>query len=92
MEMISFASVDRIEGNFYVCEVELIPTAERGLVDFLEDDQTTFMDVPISKAQQILPIVEGDILLVEHNGTEISSILGKCDIEKERRIKFLSSL
>lgn len=92
MAMISYASVDRIEGNFYVCEVELVTTEERKKVDFLEDDQTTFIDVPISKAQQILPVVEGDILLVEHNGTDVSSILGKCNAEKERRIQFLAAL
>ena len=91
MAMISYASVDRIEGNFYVCEVELVPLAQRR-AEILEDDQIIFIDIPTEKANKLLCIEEGDILIVEHNGTEVFSILGKSDSEKERRIQFLAAL
>lgn len=91
MVIISYASVDRIEGCYYVCEVELVPLAQRS-ADILEDNQITFIDIPTEKANKLLCIKEGDILIVEHNGTEVLSILGKSDSEKERRIQFLAAL
>lgn len=90
--MISYASVERIERGFLVCELELIPTKERKLVDFLEGNQTRFVNVRIENVLHLVNVQEGDVLIVEHDETDIISVLGKSNHEKQRRIDFLSSL
>ena len=78
--MESFASIDRIEGNFVVLEVELVRAQERAEYDFLDDDQTVFVDVPKSMTAKLGEIREGDILLVTHQDGIISNIVCKDDV------------
>lgn len=82
--MESFASIDRIEGNFVVLEVELVRAQERAEYDFLDDDQTVFVDVPKSMTAKLGEIREGDILLVTHQDEIISNIVCKDDVEKRK--------
>ena len=90
--MKSYASIDRIEGKFAVCEVELISVEERNAEEYVPYD-TEFMDVslesiPISLGQ----VKDGDILLVEHDGENITSIYCKDEMEKARRLELLREM
>lgn len=90
--MESFASIDRIEGNFVVLEVELVRAQERAEYDFLDDDQTVFVDVPKSMTAKLGEIREGDILLVTHQDEIISNIFCKDDVEKRKRVAKLEEI
>ncbi len=90
--MESFASIDRIEGNFVVLEVELVRAQERAEYDFLDDDQTVFVDVPKSMTAKLGEIREGDILLVTHQDEIISNIVCKDDVEKRKRVAKLEEI
>ncbi len=46
--MKSYASIDRIEGKFAVCEVELIPVEESKPEDFATKE-TEMFDIPLQK-------------------------------------------
>lgn len=91
-DMESFASIDRIEGNFVVLEVELVRAQERAEYDFLDDDQTVFVDVPKSMTAKLGEIREGDILLVTHQDGIISNIVCKDDVEKRKRVAKLEEI
>lgn len=91
-DMESFASIDRIEGNFVVLEVELVRAQERAEYDFLDDDQTVFVDVPKSMTAKLGEIREGDILLVTHQDEIISNIVCKDDVEKRKRVAKLEEI
>ena len=90
--MESFASIDRIEGNFVVLEIELVRAQEREEYDFLDDDQTVFVDVPKSMTAKLGEIREGDILLVTHQDGIISNIVCKDDVEKRKRVAKLEEI
>lgn len=90
--MESFASIDRIEGDFVVLEVELVRAQERAEYDFLDDDQTVFVDVPKSMTAKLGEIREGDILLVTHQDGIISNIVCKDDVEKSKRVAKLAEI
>lgn len=82
--MKSYASVDRIEGNFAVCEVELLPFNLSNPSDF-SSKETSMMDIPLSQIfETIGDIEEGDILVVEHD-TEIVTAVYFKDIEEQHR-------
>ena len=90
--MKSYASIDRIEGKFAVCEVELISVEERNAEEYVPYD-TEFMDVslesiPISLGQ----VKDGDIFVVEHDGENITSICYKDEMEKARRLELLREM
>ena len=79
--MKSYASIDRIEGKFAVCEVELISIEERNVEEYVPYD-TEFMDISLKNIPADFGKVrDGDILVVEHNGENITSIYYKDDME-----------
>ena len=87
--MKSYASIDRIEGKFAVCEVELISVEERNAEEYVPFD-TEFIDVPLKNIPATLgQVKDGDILVVEHDGKNITSIYYKDEMEKARRIELL---
>ena len=87
--MKSYASIDRIEGKFAVCEVELISVEERNGEEFVYYN-TEFMDILLKEIPAYVGNVkDGDILVVEHDGKNITSICYKDEREKERRIELL---
>lgn len=87
--MISYASVDRMEGKFVVCEVELIDIENSKTTSFAEKETIMLdvsMDIVISKIQ------EGDVIIVEHDGKNVVRMCGKDEEEKLRRIKLLRAI
>lgn len=90
--MKSYASIDRIEGKFAVCEVELISVEERNAEEYVPYD-TEFMElslgtIPVSLGE----VKDGDILVVEHDGENITSICYKDEKEKARRLELLREM
>jgi len=90
--MKSYASVDRIEGKFAVCEVELIPVEESKPEDCAIKD-CEMMDISLRKIPFFIrKVKEGDILVVEHDGQNVTSVYCKDKAEKARRLEFLRSI
>lgn len=90
--MKSYAAIDRIEGKFVVCEVELIPVEESIDLSVFEKE-TEMLDVELEQITQICGNTqEGDIILVEHDSNHIINVYGKDDTEKQRRIKLLEKI
>ena len=90
--MKSYAAIDRIEGKFVVCEVELIPVEESIDLSVFEKE-TEMLDVELEQITQICgDTQEGDIILVEHDSNHIINVYGKDDTEKQRRIKLLEKI
>ena len=90
--MLSYATIDRIEGDYVVCEVELVPCIDARVDDFV-CISCVMSDVP--KAMFIykgLPIKEGNVYTVHHNGETIDEVTGIDEAEKNRRLKCLNSL
>lgn len=89
--MKSYASVDRIEGKFAVCEVELIPVEQSRPEDFATKE-TEMLDILLQEIPKSLgEIDEGDILVVEHDGQTITTVYFKDEEEKKRRVDLLRS-
>ena len=84
--MKSYASIDRIEEKFAVCEVEMIEIQNSNTKDYFEKE-TKMMNVILEKiTDNIGNVKEGDILVVEHNGEEVTEVYCKDEEEKQRRI------
>lgn len=89
--MKSYASVDRIEGNFAVCEVELIGIEESKPNDF--EKSTQMIEIPIEQVDdKIGTVQEGDIIVVEHEESNVTEICYRDDDEKQRRIEVLKAI
>ena len=90
--MKSYASIDRIEGQFAVCEVELIPIEESKPEDFVIKE-CEMMDVSLRKIPFFIrKVKEGDILVVEHDGQNVTYVYCKDKEEKARRLEVLRSI
>lgn len=88
--MISYASIDRIEGAFAVCEVELIPFEESKPEDFKTKD-TVMMDVPLHEFPTIFgDVKQGDVWVVKHDNENVNLIYYKDEEEMARRLKIRS--
>lgn len=83
--MKSFASIDRIEGDYAVCEVELLEMIY-SIPEYSIYKKTEMIDVPTRDIQsEVGTVREGDILVVEHDGMNVSIIYGRDEEEKARR-------
>ncbi len=90
--MKSYASIDRIEGKFAVCEVELIPVEESKPEDFATKE-TEMFDIPLQKIPTFIrEVQEGDILVVEHDFEDVYFVYYKDEEEKARRLEILKSI
>lgn len=91
--MKSFASIDRIEGSFAVCEVELISICNSKPEDFMEKE-TAVIDVPLELIKNSIfgDPQEGDILVVNHNGKEVFEVYYKDITEMAKRLEILQTL
>lgn len=90
--MRSYAAIDRIEGKFAVCEVELIPIEESYSLS-VSEKETEMIDVQLDMiTQKCEDVKEGDIIIVEHDNTSITAVYERDDNEKERRIKLLEEI
>ena len=87
--MRSYAVVDRIEGDYAVCELELISTTESNHEDF-RSKETEMVDVPVSTITDVTGEVnESDVLVVEQDRGTITRICYMDNEEKERRIELI---
>lgn len=84
--MKSYASIDRVEGDLVVCEVELC-TIEDSKPEDYAIKETVMIDIPITMFLEIFR--EGDIFVVEHDCESVSAIIYKDDGEKQRRIDII---
>ena len=90
--MKSYASIDRIEGKYAVCEVELLPVEESRPEDFAIKD-CEMMDVSLRKIPFFIrKVKEGDILVVEHDGENVTRVYRKDEEEKARRLEILRGI
>ena len=90
--MKSYASIDRIEEKFAVCEVEMIEIENSKPEDYSEKE-TKMMNVILEKiTDKVGNVKESDILVVEHNGEEITEVYYKDEQEKQRRMAVLKEL
>lgn len=90
--MKSYASVGEIEDRLAVCEVELIPVENSRPEDFAKK-MTDMMDIELGLINQVIDeFDEGDILVVEHDGQNVSHVYYKDDEEKARRIAVIQAL
>lgn len=90
--MKSYASVDRIEGKYTVLELELLDVEESKKESF-RDKKTKMVDfLTDAIVTSVGNFDEGDIIVVEHENGDISSIYRKDNEEKQRRIEVLKSI
>ena len=86
-----YASIDRIEGNFAVCEVELYFLKREQLGHDTTD--TVMVDIPLQDIPtEIGEVDDGDILLVEYDGQNVTHVYCKDEQEKAKRLKLLKLL
>ena len=89
-----FASIDRIEGEYAVCEVSvfLLEDEELQAIGHEMTDCPT-ADVHLHEIPEAVGAVkEGDILVVEYDGENVTKVYGKDDEEKARRLKLLKEV
>ncbi len=86
--MKSYMTIDRIEGQFAVCELELISVEQSIEVDYWKRD-TEMIDVPTSMLEEP---EQGDVFMVEHERETLYRIYGKDNEEKQRRIEALKAI
>lgn len=90
--MKSYASIDRIEGEYAVCEVELVDTINSKVLS-AKYKETRMVDFSMNAITNCIGnIKEGDIIVVEQNDGIILVIYGKDEEEKQRRIDLLKSI
>lgn len=90
--MISYASIDRIEGKYAVCELEFVDIIESKKINF-EDKETEMVDIPLTELEICArEAKEGDILIVKHNNGKEIIVLSIDYAEKHRRIKKLREI
>ena len=90
--MKSYATIDRIEGKYVVCEVEYVDIEQSQKLKFKEK-RTGVIDIPRETITSAIgEVKEGDILVVEHEEDELTSIYGKDDKEKQRRIDIIRKI
>ena len=82
--MISYAAIDRIEGNIAICELETIDIVKSKPEDFFEKE-TIMVDIELSGIP--FEVKEGDIIVVLHNNGKPENIMCKDEKEKQKRIK-----
>ena len=90
--MRSYASIDRIEGEYAVCEVELVDTTESKTLSS-KDKETNMVDILVQVIiDSVGKFLEGDILVVEQKDGEILIVYENDEEEKQRRIELLKSI
>lgn len=90
--MKSYAIVDRIEGKFAVCELEMLEVEQSRPEDFAQKE-TVMVDILSEFICSIVgELYEGDVLVVEHDDENVTSIYYKDNAEKARRIELIKQL
>lgn len=86
--MKSYMIIDRIEGQFAVCELESVSVEQSREVAYWVRE-TEMIDVPISMLETP---EQGDVFEVEHEKETLYRIYGKDNEEKLRRIEALKAI
>lgn len=90
--MKSYASIDRIEGAYAVCEVELVDIMTSKMLP-AKDKDTNMVDFSVQAIIDCIGnIKEGDILVVEQEDGRILVIYSKDEAEKQRRVDLLKAI
>lgn len=90
--MKSYVSIDRIEGEYAVCEVELVDTETSKILSAREKD-TEMVDIPMQGLVDCIgEVAEGDIIVVEQENGIVFVAYGKDEEEKQRRVELLKSI
>lgn len=90
--MKSFAAIEEINNKFVVCELELLAIEESKASDF-SSKETCMAHIPIIMMAKIISqLLEGDIIVVEHENGEVSAVYYKDDLEKQRRIAIIKQI
>ena len=90
--MKSYAAVDRIEGKYVVCELELV-NAEDSAKLRASEKETKMVDILLENVvSSVGQVQESDILVVEYEKGEVTHIYDKDDKEKERRAEIIRKI
>ena len=89
-----YASVDRIVGKFAVCDINVFLLEDEELKTIgHEMTDWPMVDVPLQEIpDEVGEVDEGDILVVEYDGKNVTKVYSKDDEEKARRLKLLKEL
>jgi len=85
-------SIDRVEGDYAVCEVENVPTSEAKAGEFW--CKPCFMaDVPKTMFTfKGLPVEEGQVYTVLHNSETVDEVCAIDVNERKRRLEIIENL
>lgn len=91
--MKSYASIDRIEGKFAVCEIEMVPVEESANFTSFEKETEMVELLVDSITEECGEVIEGDIIIIEHDDdANVTAVYEKDEAEKQRRIKLLEEI
>ena len=91
MNMISYASLERFEGNFAVCEVEQLSILDSIIGDFSKE--CYMADVPVNLfTEKGISLCVGNVYSVEHDGTHVIEVIRVEEAETVRRKEWLQSI
>ena len=89
--MISYASLERFEGDFAVLEVEQLSIFESVVGDFSKE--CYMANVPVKLFHEVkLPLNTGTVYSVEHDGKQVNEVLRVEEAETNRRIEWLQAI
>jgi len=90
--MKSYATIDSIEGKYAVCELELVDTENSLQLSFIDKD-TVMLDITLETITSIIgDVIEGDVLVLEHEDGKLQNVCYKDDAEKFRRVELLKAM
>ena len=91
MELISYASLERFEGDYAVCEVEQLSIFESVVGDFSKE--CYMADVPANLLdEKNIPMNVGNVYSVVHDGENVKDVIRLEEAEKNRRVAWLQAL
>ena len=91
MKMISYASLERFEGDYAVCEVEQLEIYASVVGDFSKE--CYMADVPEALfAENNISMETGNVYSVEHDGENVTRVIRLEKDETKRRKEWLKSL
>ncbi|MBR3720854.1 MAG: hypothetical protein IKN09_03855 [Clostridia bacterium] len=91
MNMLSYASLERIENGFAVCEVEQVSVFDSTVGDFSKECYMADIPLALFEESYVQP-VEGHVYSVEHDGKNVTKVVRYEESETQRRINWLQSI
>lgn len=91
MNIVSYASLERVEGDNAICEVEQLSILESQVGDF--NKKCYMVNIPLEKFVKLgVSILEGKIYSVVHDGSMVDAVLRLEKDETKRREEWRKSL